>query len=74
MTAETGIDFVHTDGGGGRKYIVEYVASGLATFDYDNDGLIDIYFLNGRPLPGQSRKRSRRTASTATWAGSGSAT
>jgi hypothetical protein len=31
---------------------VETVASGLATFDYDGDGLIDIYFLNGRPLRG----------------------
>ena len=28
------------------------MASGLATFDYDNDGLTDIYFLNGRPLSG----------------------
>jgi len=52
VTRETGIDFRHTDGSSGRRYIVEYVASGLATFDYDNDGLIDIYFLNGRPLPG----------------------
>ena len=52
VTAESGIDFVHTHGGSGRKYIVEYVSSGLATFDYNNDGLIDIYFLNGRPLAG----------------------
>jgi enediyne biosynthesis protein E4 len=52
VTAESGIDFVHTHGGSGRKYIVEYVSSGLATFDYDNDGKTDIYFLNGRPLAG----------------------
>lgn len=31
---------------------METVASGVATFDYDGDGLIDIYFLNGAPLPG----------------------
>ena len=52
ITERTGVDFVHTDGSGGRKYIVETVTAGLATFDYDGDGLVDIYFLNGRPLPG----------------------
>ena len=52
VTAETGIGFVHTDGSSGRRYIVETVASGVATFDYDGNGLIDIYFLNGRPLRG----------------------
>ena len=52
VTAQSGIDFVHTHGGSGRKYVVEYVSSGLALFDYDNDGKTDIYFLNGRPLAG----------------------
>ena len=52
VTRGSGIDFVHTDGGSGRRYIVESVASGLALFDYNGDGLIDIYFLNGQPLPG----------------------
>ncbi|RMG01892.1 MAG: VCBS repeat-containing protein [Planctomycetota bacterium] len=52
VTAESGVDFVHTDGSSGRRYIVETVSAGLAVFDYDNDGLLDIYFLNGAPLPG----------------------
>lgn len=52
VTAATGIGFVHTDGSSGRRYIVETVASGVAAFDYDGDGLTDIYFLNGKPLPG----------------------
>ena len=52
VTDQTGIDFEHTDGSSGRHYIVETVTSGLATFDYDGDGLIDIYFPNGAPLPG----------------------
>ncbi len=50
VTKETGITFVHTDGSSGQRYIVETVASGLALFDYDNDGDVDIYFLNGAPL------------------------
>src|SRR5688572_11812887 len=49
-TLESGIGFVHTDGSSGKYYLPEFAASGLATFDYDNDGLVDIYFLNGVPL------------------------
>src|SRR5919109_3923343 len=52
VTRQTGIPFVHTDGSSGRRYIVENVCSGLATFDYNGDGKIDILFLNGAPLPG----------------------
>ena len=47
ITSETGIDFVHTDGGSGKHFIVETICSGLAIFDFDGDGLMDIYLLNG---------------------------
>ena len=47
--------FRHTDGSSGQYYIIESVTAGLATFDYDRDGLIDIYFLNGAPLQGAPR-------------------
>lgn len=62
VTAQTGIRFRHTDGSGGQRYIVETVASGLATFDYDGDGFIDIYFLNGRPLRGSPPHPHARNA------------
>ena len=52
VTRESGITFRHTDGSGGRRYIVESVSAGLALFDFDGDGDIDIYFLNGAPLRG----------------------
>ncbi|MHC4641345.1 MAG: CRTAC1 family protein [Planctomycetota bacterium] len=52
VTKETGITFIHTDGGSGKYYAVEPLSAGLALFDYDNDGNIDIYFLNGAPLRG----------------------
>ncbi len=52
VTAQSGVIFQHTHGGSGQRYIVETVAGGLALFDYDSDGLIDIYFLNGAPLKG----------------------
>jgi hypothetical protein len=52
VTADTGITFRHTDGGCGNRYIMETVSAGLALFDYDGDGDVDVYFLNGAPLKG----------------------
>lgn len=51
-TQSSGIRFVHTDGSSGKRYIMETIPSGLGLIDYDGDGLLDIYFLNGAPLPG----------------------
>jgi hypothetical protein len=62
VTRDTGITFRHTDGSSGRHYIVEAMSTGLATFDYDGDGLLDIYFPNGAPLPGMKADRSPRHA------------
>jgi hypothetical protein len=61
-TAETGIAFQHTDGSSGKHYIVETVTSGLASFDYDGDGLVDVYFPSGAPLPGTTVDRTPRHA------------
>jgi hypothetical protein len=62
VTSAAGIAFEHTDGSSGRRYIVETVCSGLATFDYDGDGLVDIYFPNGAPLPGCAAGTASRHA------------
>lgn len=62
VTRHTGITFRHTDGSSGRHYIVEYVSSGLALLDYDMDGDIDIYFLNGAPMPGTKVTAAPRNA------------
>jgi hypothetical protein len=62
VTRETGITFVHTDGSSGRRYIMETVTAGLALFDYDNDGDIDIYFLNGALLKGAKSNVSPKNA------------
>ncbi len=51
VSASSGVVFQHTDGGSGEKYLVETVSAGVALFDYDHDGLTDIYLLNGSPLP-----------------------
>jgi enediyne biosynthesis protein E4 len=62
VTNATGIDFVHTDGSSGQRYIPETVTAGLATFDYDGDGLIDIYFLNGAPLQGATSSQAPKNS------------
>jgi hypothetical protein len=62
VTAASGVRFVHTDGSSGRLYYVETVASGLALFDYDQDGDEDIYFLNGAALPGMKVTSPPRNA------------
>jgi hypothetical protein len=62
VTKDTGITFTHTDGSSGRHYIVESVSCGLALFDYDNDGDVDIYFLNGAPLKGTKVKTAPKNA------------
>ena len=51
-TAEAGIDFVHTSGRSGRKYGVETIGSGAVFFDYNRDGWMDLYVVNGADLPG----------------------
>ncbi len=55
VTAQTGVGFVHSSGAGGRGYIVEAMTGGLALFDYDQDGLIDIFFTNGSPFRGAEK-------------------
>lgn len=50
--AAAGIDFVHSRGAAGEKYVVETMGSGLALFDANGDGELDVYFAQGAPMPG----------------------
>ena len=46
-TENFGDGFLHQDGNDGQSYLYQLMSAGLATFDYDNDGFTDAYFLNG---------------------------
>ena len=45
ITAQAGITFKHV-ASPDKKYIVESMSGGVALFDYDNDGDLDIYLVN----------------------------
>jgi enediyne biosynthesis protein E4 len=50
VTSELGIDFRYLASHTSKKYLVETMGPGVALFDYDNDGRLDVFLVNGAPL------------------------
>ena len=48
--AELGIDFVHFNGASGHFYYPEILPPGVGLLDYDNDGDLDVFLVQGRLL------------------------
>src|SRR5262249_28001627 len=46
-TAQTGLDFTHVNGMTGQFYYPEVIAPGVALFDFDNDGDLDVFLVQG---------------------------
>jgi hypothetical protein len=49
-TAGSGVNFTAVASHTAKKYLMETMGSGVAIFDFDNDGLEDLFFVNGAPI------------------------
>jgi len=47
ISHEAGVDFLHVNGASADKHLVETIGSGGLFFDYDDDGWIDIFLVDG---------------------------
>ena len=52
VARESGVDFVHQCGHSGGFYLTEVVAGGVALLDADEDGSLDVYFVQSGSLTG----------------------
>ncbi len=65
VTARSGVRFLNQASHTSRKYLPETMVGGVALFDYNNDGLLDIFFVNGATLadPMKAETRPDKSAS-----------
>jgi enediyne biosynthesis protein E4 len=61
VTDQAGIKFKHVSTPE-KKYIVESMSGGVALFDYDNDGYLDIYLINSLTVDMVKSKQKTRSA------------
>src|SRR3954470_12115999 len=50
VSGKLGIHFKHEASPTSQKYLLETMGSGVALFDYDNDGRLDVFFVNGAEI------------------------
>ena len=52
VSTPKGIDFLLENSPTSRKYLIETMPGGIGLLDYNNDGLLDVFFVNGGKLSG----------------------
>jgi enediyne biosynthesis protein E4 len=50
VTSALGVNSQYLASHTSKKYLLETMGSGVALFDYDNDGRLDVFLINGAPL------------------------
>ena len=58
VTEPAGLTFAHTDGRSGLRLFNEFLGSGGGFFDYDGDGDLDIYLVNGAIQTGNAQNKT----------------
>src|SRR6266705_748790 len=58
VTAALGVNFRNLASHTSKKYLIETMGGGVALFDYDNGGRLDIFMVNGAPLQDPTPKGS----------------
>src|SRR5215203_1313338 len=56
VTAQSGVNFIHAASKTQWKYLLETMGGGVALFDYNNDGRMDLFFTNGAALKDKMSK------------------
>src|SRR3984957_3491426 len=56
VTDAVGVHFQHQAPHTSKKYLIETMGSGVALFDYDNDGRLDLFLVNGAPYSDPTAK------------------
>lgn len=59
ITQRARVAFHHQASHTPEKYLIETMGAGVALLDYDGDGLLDIFFVNGAALPGMDKSDAR---------------
>ncbi len=59
VSVQSGIDFHLVSGSAAKPYILESMTGGIAFIDYDGDGWIDVYLVNGGTLGASDSDRPK---------------
>ena len=72
VAAEAGLDFQHYSGSPEKQYILESMSGGVAWIDFDRDGWMDLYLVNGGRW--EELVQGKRTVSNALYRNNGDGT
>src|SRR2546429_5546729 len=62
VAGSAGISFLHDNAASTEKYLIETMGSGCGWIDYDQNGLLDLYLVNGASARPNTSKHAARSA------------